>query len=53
MLFAVMMISIAIKKVNRCLINLFKCGSVDIYHIENSTIDHVMNRAIGINVSEG
>lgn len=33
--------------------NLFRYGSVDIYHIENSTIDHVTNKAIGMNVSDG
>lgn len=52
MLFAVMMVSMAMRKMSRCLMNLCRFGSVDIYHSENSTIDHVINRAIGINVSE-
>lgn len=53
MLFAVMMVIIAIRNIIRCLMNLFRCGSVDIYHTENSTIDHVTNKAIGMNVSDG
>lgn len=51
-LFAVIIMSIVMRKVNRCLMNLIIYGSVDMYHIENSTIDHVTNRAIGINVSD-
>lgn len=53
MLFAVMMVNIAIKKMKRYLMNLLMLGSVAIYHIENSTIDHVINKAIGVKVSEG
>lgn len=53
MLFAVMMVSIAIRKIKRYLINLLMYGSVVIYHIENSMIDHVTNKAIGIKVSDG
>lgn len=53
MLFAVMMVSIAIRKMKRYLMNLLMFGSVAIYHIENSTIDHVTNKAIGMKVSDG
>lgn len=52
MLFAVMTISIAIRKVKRYLMNLLMCGSVFIYQVENSVMDHVMKRAIGINRSD-
>lgn len=53
MLFAVMMVSIAIRNINRYLINLLMWGSVDMYHIENSVMDHVTNRAMGMKVSDG
>lgn len=52
MLFVVMIISIAIKKPIRYLINLLIFGSVNIYQVENSVMDHVINRAIGKNRSE-
>lgn len=52
MLFAVMITSIVIKNVSRYLMNLLMFGSVVMYHIENSVIDHVMNRAIGVNSSD-
>lgn len=52
MLFAVMITSIVIKNVSRYLMNLLMFGSVAMYHIENSVIDHVMNRAIGVNSSD-
>lgn len=48
-----MMVNIAIRKMKRYLMNLLMWGSVDIYHVENSIIDHVTNRAIGIKVSDG
>lgn len=48
-----MMVNIAIRKMKRYLMNLLMWGSVDMYHVENSTIDHVTNRAIGIKVSDG
>lgn len=52
MLFAVMITSIVIKNVSRYLMNLLMFGSVAMYHIENSVIDHVINRAIGVNSSD-
>lgn len=52
MLLAVMIISIAIRKVVKYLINLLILGSDDIYHVENSVMDHVMNNAIGINTTD-
>lgn len=36
----------------RYLKNLLMSGSECIYHIENSTMDHVTNNAIGINIIE-
>lgn len=53
MLFAVIIVNMAIRNANRYLRNLFISGSVDIYQVENSMMDHVMNRAIGINRREG
>lgn len=52
MLFAVMITSIVIRNVSRYLMNLLMFGSVAMYHMENSVIDHVMNRAIGVNSSD-
>lgn len=52
MLFAVMITSIVIKNVSRYLMNLLMFGSAAMYHIENSVIDHVINRAIGVNSSD-
>lgn len=51
-LFAVMITSIVIRNINRYFVNLLLCGSVDMYQLENSVIDHVINRAIGINSSD-
>lgn len=50
MLLAVIMVSIVIRKIVRYLINLLMFGSEDMYQIENSMMDHVMNRAIGVNI---
>lgn len=50
MLLAVIMIIIAIRKIVRYLMNLLILGSDDIYQMENSVIDHVMNSAIGIKI---
>lgn len=52
MLFAVMIMTIATRKIVRYLINLLMFGSVFMYQVENSVMDHVMNRVIGMNVSE-
>lgn len=52
MLLAVMIIIIVIRKVIRYLMNLLMFGSEAMYQIENSVIDHVMNRAIGIKVKD-
>lgn len=41
-----------IRNINRYLKNRLILGSECIYHIENSIIDQVMNRAIGINTME-
>lgn len=49
MLFAVIIVSMAIRNASRYLRNLFVFGSVDMYQVENSIMDHVMNRAIGMN----
>lgn len=51
-LFDKIIVSIAIRNANRYLRNLLIFGSVDIYQVENSVIDHVMNRAIGINIRD-
>lgn len=51
-LLAVTRISIVIKNVNKYLKNRLILGSECMYHIENSIIDHVMNRAIGTNSIE-
>lgn len=51
-LLAVTIISIAIKNTSRYLMNLLLYGSVVMYQVENSVIDHVINRAIGINSSD-
>lgn len=45
-------IIIVIRKVTRYLINFPILGSEDMYQIENSTIDHVMNRATGMKVKD-
>lgn len=45
-------INIVIKNINKYLKNRLILGSECIYHIENSIIDQVMNRAIGINIME-
>lgn len=41
-----------IRKISKYLKNWLILGSECIYHIENSIIDHVMNNATGINMSE-
>lgn len=52
MLLAVMMIIIVIKKVIKYLMNLLILGSEDIYQMENSVMDQVINRATGIKVND-
>lgn len=52
MLLAVMMIIIVIRNVIKYLMNLVILGSDAIYQMENSVIDHVINNAIGIKVSD-
>lgn len=49
MLFAVMIINIVIRNISKYLINLLLYGSVVMYQVENSTMDQVINRAIGRN----
>lgn len=51
-LFAVIIVIIAMRNVRRYFRNLFSLGSEDIYQIENSVIDHVIKRAMGINRSD-
>lgn len=51
-LLAVTRMSMVIRKMSRYLKNWLMLGSEYIYHIENSIIDHVMNNATGINMSE-
>lgn len=43
---------IVIRNIRRYFMNRFRLGSECMYHIENSMIDHVTNRAIGINKIE-
>lgn len=45
-------ISIVIRNVNKYLKKRLILGSECIYHIENSIMDQVINKAIGINVIE-
>lgn len=52
MLLAVIIIIIVIRKVVKYLINLLMFGSEAIYQIENSVMDHVINRATGIKVKD-
>lgn len=52
MLFAVMIVNIVIKNVSKNLMNLLLLGSEVMYHIENSRIDHVMNKAIGVKIKD-
>lgn len=52
MLLAVTKIIIVIRNINKYLKNRLILGSECIYHIENSIIDQVINRAIGINIME-
>lgn len=52
MLLAVIMISMAIKNKVRYLMNLLMLGSDDMYQVENSIIDHVMNSATGVNTRD-
>lgn len=51
-LFAVVKIIIAIRKIRRYLKNRFMSGSACIYHDANSRIDHVTYSAIGIKITE-
>lgn len=51
-LLAVTRISMVMRKRSKYLKNRLMCGSECIYHIENSMIDHVINSATGINMSE-
>lgn len=48
---AVARVSMEIRKISRCFWN-FVVGSLVIYHVENSIIDHVTNRAVGKNSVE-
>lgn len=43
---------IIIRKIIRYLMNLAIFGSEDMYQIENSVMDHVMNRAMGMKVKD-
>lgn len=52
MLFAVIITNIVIKNMSRYFVNLLLFGSVAIYQVENSVIDQVINRVIGINSSD-
>lgn len=52
MLLAVMIIIIVIKKAIRYLMNLLILGSDDIYQMENSVMDHVINNATGMKVND-
>lgn len=52
MLFAVTRIIMVIRNINKYLKNRLILGSECIYHIENSIMDQVMKRAIGINIME-
>lgn len=51
-LFAVTKIIIVIRNISRYLKNRLMLGSVCIYQIENSMIDHVTNRATGMKIIE-
>jgi hypothetical protein len=51
-LFAVTRICIVMRKNSRYLRNWLMLGSECMYHRENSMIDHVTNRATGMNSSE-
>ena len=51
-LFAVTRMIIVIRKSNKYLKNRLILGSECIYHRENSIMDHVTNRATGINIIE-
>lgn len=51
-LLAVTRINIVMRNKRRYLKNLLMFGSEYIYHIENSTMDHVTNNAIGMNIIE-
>lgn len=51
-LLAVTRMSIVIRKRRRYLKNWLMYGSECIYHVENSIMDHVINSATGINISE-
>lgn len=44
--------SIVIRNNRRYFVNLLLLGSVVIYQLENSVMDHVINRVIGINVND-
>lgn len=43
---------IIIRKIIKYLMNLLMFGSEDMYQIENSVMDHVMNRATGMKVKD-
>lgn len=51
-LLAVTRIIIVIRKVSRYLKNRLMLGSISMYQIENSIIDHVTNSATGMKISE-
>lgn len=52
MLFAVIITNIVIKNISKYFVNLLLFGSVAIYQVENSVMDQVINRVIGINSSD-
>lgn len=51
-LLAVVRISIVMRKMSRYLKNWLMLGSECMYQIENSMMDHVINNATGMNISE-
>lgn len=52
MLFAVTRIIIVMRNIRRYLKNRLMWGSECIYHMENSMMDHVTNRATGTKITE-
>lgn len=52
MLFAIVSVSMAMRKVRRWVKNFVMNGSEAMYHVANSRIDHVTNNAIGKNIME-
>lgn len=52
MLFAVIITNIVIRNISKYFVNLLLFGSAAIYQVENSVMDQVINRAIGINSND-